>query len=365
MPIIHLHHQTQTMNVRNTQSAALTITSRIAVLLVFGLLFKSFDLTFVEEAPDYKIRSAAFIIMYVLFGLAIWSGGIKIAILIERKYKNLGNRTRITVLTVSYLIYGIFTALLFGLVYSGTDILLFNRYEAWESFSVFSYELLFGTFLFYFLIVSFNGIIYYYRQWKENLLHTERLIRENTEAKYEALRNQIDPHFFFNSLSVLTNLVYKDPDVAADYITQLAKSYRYILDKKFENVVTLETELNFLDSYLFLINIRHQERINIEIELDKDTCLQCLIPPATLQMLFENAIKHTRFSASDPLHISLKREGNWLVVKNNLRKKQNEEPSSGIGLENIRKRYELIGHSNIIIREEYDSFVVKIPVIEV
>ena len=81
-------------------------------------------------------------------------------------------------------------------------------------------------------------------------------------------------------------------------------------------------------------------------------------------MLFENAIKHTRFSASDPLHISLKREGNWLVVKNNLRKKQNEEPSSGIGLENIRKRYELIGHSNIIIREEYDSFVVKIPVIE-
>lgn len=131
------------MNVRNTQSAALTITSRIAVLLVFGLLFKSFDLTFVEEAPDYKIRSAAFIIMYVLFGLAIWSGGIKIAILIERKYKNLGNRTRITVLTVSYLIYGIFTALLFGLVYSGTDILLFNRYEAWESFSVFSYELLF------------------------------------------------------------------------------------------------------------------------------------------------------------------------------------------------------------------------------
>ena len=195
------------LNVRNTQSAALTIASRIAVLLVFSLLFKSFDLTFVEEAPDYKIRSAAFIIMYVLFGLAIWSGGIKIAALIERKYKNLGSRTRITVLAVSYLIYGIITALLFGLVYSGTDILLFNRYEAWESFSAFSYELLFGTFLFYFLIVSFNGIIYYYRQWKENLLHTERLIRENTEAKYEALRNQIDPHFFFNSLSVLTNLV--------------------------------------------------------------------------------------------------------------------------------------------------------------
>ena len=108
----------------------------------------------------------------------------------------------------------------------------FNRYEAWESFTSLSYDLIFGSFLFYLIILSFNGIIFYYRQWKENLLYTERLMRENTEAKYEALRNQIDPHFFFNSLSVLTNLVYKDPDIAADYITQLAKTYRYILDKK-------------------------------------------------------------------------------------------------------------------------------------
>jgi LytS/YehU family sensor histidine kinase len=189
-------------------------------------------------------------------------------------------------------------------------------------------------------------------------------MRENTEAKYAALRNQIDPHFFFNSLSVLTNLVYKDPDVAADYITQLAKTYRYILDKKFENMVSLETELTFLDSYLFLINIRHQGSIIITIELDKDTRSNCLIPPATLQMLFENAIKHTRFSAADPLHISLSRENSWLIVKNNLRKKQNPEFSSGVGLENIKKRYELIGSNNIIIREDNDTFVVKIPIIE-
>lgn len=353
------------MHIRTTQPAVLTIAIRSAVLLVMGLLFKSFDTTFTDGSPDYRIRSWAFMIMYVLFGLVIWSGGVKIASLIEWKYENRSYRTRMIVLGVSYLVYGVITALLFGLVYSVTDMLMFGRREAWKELSAFSYDLLFGTFVFYFLIVSFNGIVYYYRQWRANLLHTERLIRENTEAKYEALRNQIDPHFFFNSLSVLTNLVYKDPDVAADYITQLAKTYRYILDKKFENMVPLETELNFLDSYLFLINIRHQERINIVIELDNDTCLNCLIPPATLQMLFENAIKHTRFSASDPLHISLKREGGWLVVKNNLRKKQNQEPSSGIGLENIRKRYELIGHSNIIISEENDSFVVKIPVIEV
>ena len=352
------------MNLKASQSTALNIVSRIAVLLSFGLIFKSFDLSFVKETPDYEIRSAVFVLMYILFGLLIWNGGIKISALIERKFENHTTRTRITILILSYLIYGTITAFLFGFVYSVTDIIIFNRYEAWESFTSLSYDLIFGSFLFYFLILSFNGIIFYYRQWKENLLHTERLMRENTEAKYAALRNQIDPHFFFNSLSVLTNLVYKDPDVAADYITQLAKTYRYILDKKFENMVPLETELTFLDSYLFLINIRHQDSIAVTIQLDKNTRNNCLIPPATLQMLFENAIKHTGFSAASPLHISLSRENNWLIIENNLRKKQNTEFSSGVGLENIKKRYELLD-KNIIVRENDDTFVVKIPIIEV
>lgn len=353
------------MDHKRIQAASLNLASRIAVLLAFGLLFKSFDLSFIADTDDYIIRSLVFLVMYILFGLLIWSGGLRIAAFVEHRSANLSSRIRITLIALSYIIYGTITAFLFGLVYSGTDILIFQRYEAWESFSGLSYDLIFGTFLFYCLILSLNGIIFYYRQWKENLLQTERLMRENTEAKYEALRNQIDPHFFFNSLSVLTNLVYKDPDMAADYITQLAKTYRYILDKKFENMVPLETELEFLDSYLFLINIRHQDRINIDILLDKDTCANCLVPPATLQMLFENAIKHTRFSSADPLNISLAKENNWLVVRNNLRRKQNEEPSSGVGLENIRKRYELIGQNHIVIREEGDAFVVKIPVIEV
>lgn len=347
-----------------TKYSAITILSRIAILLLFGLIFKSFDLSFVKETTDYEVRSAVFILIYILFGLLIWNGGARISKLIEKKFDESSNITRITILCISYIIYGAVTAFLFGFVYGITDILIFNRYEAWESFTSLSYDLIFGTFLFYFLILSFNGIIFYYRQWKENLLHTERLMRENTEAKYEALRNQIDPHFFFNSLSVLTNLVYKDPDIAADYITQLAKTYRYILDKKFENMVPLETELNFLESYLFLINIRHQDSININIELDEETCNHCLIPPAALQMLFENAIKHTRFSSAEPLSISLKRENNWLIVTNNLRKKQHTEPSSGIGLENIRKRYELIDDNYIIIKEDSDTFTIKIPVIE-
>ncbi|WP_052123233.1 sensor histidine kinase [Flavobacterium beibuense] len=339
------------------------IIARIIVLVLFGLIFKSFDLSFIKDNPDYNTRSLVFVTMYVIVGFLIWEGAIRIAKFTERKLSQSGNRKKLIVLCSVFLLYGVIAAFAFGFIYAVTDIFFFNRYEAWDSFTLPSYDLIFGSFLFYFLILAFNGIIFYYRQWRENLLHTERLMRENTEAKYEALRNQIDPHFFFNSLSVLTNLVYKDPDIAADYITQLAKTYRYILDKKFENMVILETELNFLESYLFLINIRHQNSINIEIDLDDDIIKKCLIAPATLQMLFENAIKHTRFSLTSPLFISLKRENNWLIVKNNLCKKQNSEASSGLGLENIKKRYELIGNNSIIICETNDSFIVKIPVI--
>jgi two-component system LytT family sensor kinase len=188
-------------------------------------------------------------------------------------------------------------------------------------------------------------------------------MRENIQAKYDALRNQIEPHFFFNSLSVLTNLVYKSADLSADYITQLAKIYRYILDKKFENLVTIETELDFLDAYLFLIRIRHQNSIRFEVDIDEDMKLKGMIPPATLQMLVENAIKHNRFSTNEPLLITIKSEPGSLLVSNQLRKKNVPEISSGIGLENIRKRYELASSKVISVYASETVFNVKIPVI--
>ncbi len=167
------------------------------------------------------------------------------------------------------IVYGLLAALAFGFVYGVMDILFFNRREAWQSFTSISYNMIAGTFLFYMMILAFNGIVFYYKGWKEYQVQTERLMRENIQAKYDALRNQIDPHFFFNSLSVLTNLVYKSADLSADYITQLAKIYRYILDKKFENLVSIQTELDFLESYLFLIGIRHQNSIQFSADVTK------------------------------------------------------------------------------------------------
>lgn len=337
--------------------------SRILILYTFSTIFKSFDHSFVKGLQMFNLRGQLFSLFYVIFGLLAWEGAAWLARTIERKTAAKSTSGRLVVLCSSLLLYGIVVAFLFGFFYGGSDILLFNRYEAWDSFRSFSYDLNFGIFMFYLLILTFNGIIFYYSGWKEYQLQTERLMRENIQAQYDALRNQIDPHFFFNSLSVLTNLVYKSPDLSADYITQLAKTYRYILDKKFENLVAVQTELDFLDAYLFLIRIRHQQSIQFITDISEKVKTKGMIPPVTLQMLIENAIKHNRFSAQDPLLITIKSEGNFLVVSNHVRLKANPEISSGIGLENIQKRYALISNTNIDICQTNEMFIVKLPII--
>lgn len=350
-------------NERLFSSRAFRYLSRILILYIFSTIFKSFDLTFINDIGNSVFRSQAFSFFYVLYGLLVWEGAAWLAKTIERRNSDKKATEILVVICCVLLLYGAAASFGFGFVYAISDIGLFNRYEAWQSFIHLSYSMNFGTFLFYMMILAFNGIIFYYKAWKEYQLKTERLMRENIQAKYDALRNQIDPHFFFNALSVLTNLVYKSADLSAEYITQLAKIYRYILDKKFDNLVTVQTELDFLESYLFLIGIRHQNSIRFEAQIDEPVKANGMIPPATLQMLIENAIKHNRFSVNEPLQIDIKSEQGFLRISNNIRRKAVTEPSSGIGLENIRKRYELASGQLIEIAETENIFQVKIPII--
>lgn len=338
--------------------------SRIVILYIFSLIFKSFDLTFINKVGESAFRSHVFSLYYVLLGLLVWEGAAWLTRTVEKKAAKSTVFIRLLFICSSLVVYGVMASFVFGFVYAVTDIWLYREYDAWISFTSLSYDLIFGTFLFYVIAVCFNGIILYYKRWKEYQVQTERLMRENIQAKYDALRNQIEPHFFFNSLSVLTNLVYKSADLSAEYITQLAKIYRYILDKKFENLVSIRTELDFLESYLFLISIRHQHSIVFSEEISPQVKEKGMIPPATLQMLVENAIKHNRFSSNDPLHITLKSEGDFLLISNPLRRKTVREISPGIGLDNIRKRYELASGRSIAVEESPDHFfIVKIPII--
>jgi LytS/YehU family sensor histidine kinase len=185
--------------------------------------------------------------------------------------------------------------------------------------------------------------------------------KESITARYEALKNQVNPHFLFNSLNALTNLVYEDQDKAVKFIKQLSEVYRYVLDSRDKEVVTIREELNFLKSYLFLQQIRFGDKLKIEINISHE---DRFIAPLALQMLVENAIKHNVVSEDDPLSIAISEEGQFIVVENNIQKKKTSiEPSAGVGLENIQKRYALLTNTPVGIADSGNSFKVMLPLL--
>ncbi|WP_229216390.1 sensor histidine kinase [Dyadobacter sp. 3J3] len=210
-----------------------------------------------------------------------------------------------------------------------------------------------------FLLISRSFLL----EWRKSAIETEQLKTEQYAQQYQTLKDQLNPHFLFNSLNVLSNLVYDNPDTAAKFIRQLSKIYRYVLEVQQEKVVKLSSELEFAENFLSLQKIRFEEGLqyNIDVNLHKDFYL----PPLSLQMLLENAIKHNIASMADPLFIEILLEGNQLIVKNNLQLKSSlPEESTGIGLSNIRKRYELLNNESVLIEETVDFFIVKLPLIE-
>lgn len=192
-------------------------------------------------------------------------------------------------------------------------------------------------------------------------LAAEVLEKESIRAKYESLKSQVSPHFLFNSLNALTNLVYEDQDKAAKFIKQLSEVYRYVLDSRDKEVVPLEEEKKFLMSYIFLQEIRFGDKLKVDIEMAPS---DGLVAPLVLQMLVENAIKHNVISEEHPLSILIYMRDGFIVVENKIRKKSViGSESQGIGLENITRRYEFLSDRQVVVTEG-DIFRVKLPVIQ-
>jgi LytS/YehU family sensor histidine kinase len=196
--------------------------------------------------------------------------------------------------------------------------------------------------------------------WRESAVEAERLKKENMEAQYNSLRSQVNPHFLFNSLNALTNLVYQDQDKAVKFIKQLSTVYRYVLNTRDKELVPLTEELEFLHSYLFLQQIRFGEKLKLQVELNGEG----FVAPLVLQMLVENAIKHNIIADEQPLTIRVYRENSLIVVENNLQKKSiPSEESIGAGLENIKRRYEFLSSVPVKVEAEGALFKVSVPVI--
>jgi sensor histidine kinase YesM len=198
----------------------------------------------------------------------------------------------------------------------------------------------------------------------ENARQLIGLKEENIVSQFETLKSQVNPHFLFNSLNVLSSLIFIDQQKAATFVRQLSKVYRYVLDHKDMDLITIRDEFPFLESYLFLIKTRFDQNLEVEIVLPEEK--QSLkIAPMVMQLLIENAVKHNIISKAKPLTIKLFiDEHNFLNVYNNLQMKSSIEHSSGMGLENIRKRYEYLTNKKIEILQDEREFRVKIPLLD-
>ena len=196
-------------------------------------------------------------------------------------------------------------------------------------------------------------------------LKTRELEKQKLVNEISLLKTQVNPHFLFNSLSILSSLVRVDPELSEKFIDQLSRSYRYILEQKDQSLVTLRTELGFIDSYSFLLRIRFENKFNLRIELQEAILDLYYIAPLTLQLLVENAVKHNRMSLQEPLVVSITTDENdMLIVKNKLQPRSTPVSSTGVGLQNIINRYALLTDRPVWAGETEDQFVVKIPLLK-
>lgn len=212
-------------------------------------------------------------------------------------------------------------------------------------------------------IFIFQSGLNFYKLAQQKAEQAERLQKEFAQTRLQALRSQVNPHFLFNSLSVLSSLVHVDAQLSEQFIIQLSKAYRYILDQKELELVTLKKELEFLNAYFFLLQIRFNEKVELIQEIDVDT-EDYELPPLTLQLLVENAVKHNKMSASNPLVISVRTIDENLVVENNVSAREQSETSTGIGLENIKNRYAMVTDKKITIEKTTNKFTATIPLIK-
>ncbi len=213
-----------------------------------------------------------------------------------------------------------------------------------------------------FIVSLIFVVVAFFQYWKKSLLEAERFKAEMLQYKYEALQNQINPHFLFNSFNVLSDLVYEDQNKAIDFIKQLSQLFRYVLDSRDRELVTIKEELEFIEAFSYLLQTRFEDKLIIkqEFEAREDE----MIVPMTLQLLIENCVKHNEISASQPLTVQIMRTGDYLKVENNLQLKSAGLDSKKTGLSNIRQQFKFFTDKEIVFTETDHSFSVEVPVIK-
>ncbi len=255
----------------------------------------------------------------------------------------------------------IFTVIAFGLVRWFVEVIIYRA--TFEYFIANEKIYYYVTALAITLVASlFFHAFYFYKALQDTKIKEQKIIAGTASAKFDALKNQLDPHFLFNSLNVLTSLIDEDPIQAQRFTTALSKVYRYVLEQKNKDLVLVNEEFDFARTYIKLLAMRFEDSIVFDIP---ETCsnADARIVPLSLQLLLENAVKHNVITSEKPLKIKVYEEDGCLVVSNNLQEKQVVKRSSGVGLRNIQQRYSILSNRNVSINRTASEFSVKLPML--
>lgn len=329
------------------------------ILLLAGYSFFNILLTVGNQFFDFKLESPYLFAVLFVVVLGVWEGNRLASSKIDKT--RFGTKIKLHPLVTLFLVSLINVALtamvsLFLLYIILGMPLIFNTTHV-------TLLLAFGFRVNLFLN-CINAIVYFMDKLKRAQVEAVELKQQSTEARFEALRNQINPHFLFNSFNVLSSLIYKDVDKSAKFIDQLSLVYRYLLNSQNKKLVLLEEEIAFIDAYLYLLHIRFGEGLLVSINIEEEK-KKLFVAPSSLQLLVENAIKHNVLSKKETLTLTIYTEGDKLIVTNNLQEKIDKEPSTQVGLKNIKSRYSFLTNNPVEVIKTTDSFTVKLPLLEV
>jgi two-component system LytT family sensor kinase len=328
----------------------------LKITLIFALLFTLINQNFSFKAIGYTLLISA---MYS-FGLGFAQGIINDSLSNKWDWIEHTN-TRIWAGIVTTVLYTVPVVLLIDyvnfIVISGHNIdRFFSGRYLWQH--VFYIILSFGVSAF----IHARGFMI---QWKNSVKQEstkQEIVAKTETAKFESLKNQLDPHFLFNSLNVLTSLIGENPTQAERFTTKLSKVYRYVLEQRNKDLVPIEEELKFAKTYMELLGMRFEDAVkfNIPDSISNDALK---IVPLSLQLLLENAVKHNVVSSSKPLTINIYEEGNYLIIENNINPKEAIGKSTKVGLQNIADRYGLITDKGVKIENNNQTFKVSLPLL--
>jgi len=324
-------------------------TRYIFILLLSLYSFLNIKFSEGDSLLPFPINDLAFIGIILVLIFMIWEGNRLL-----QKTINPGKK-----ISQSLLLHFGMSILLVGLLSALSSFVVSLSFDGFASFLGFKQTLAF-VFRINLFLHCINAIMTYSSELSASKLEAEQIKSEHIEAKYDSLRKQINPHFLFNSFNILSAIIENDPTLAVKYVDQLTKMYRYIL--KVENLkqTTLSEEIAFIKSYIFLLKMRFTDNLIFNLKVDDESGH---IPPITLQLLVENAIKHNEVSRSFPLHLDIYRENDTLIIANNKNPKENKLESSNVGLSNIQNRYQLLARTSIEIVDTEDNFSVSVPVL--